>query len=228
MSFLTGTALITNDDKVIYNIPLTPMTKIISIDEDNVLMENSAIIGGTCLLPPVEAKIAEVDGNLPLFEQIYADHLLSPFQHEFIGALISFLYKGGNLIFFLSELGYTNTLDKFISLMWQLYGIHIGLIGSNDPRVATTYYDETCIPLWLNDIYAANVIDAYEFLSKYPIDAQFTNEIILNKLIDEVRPYGAKTINDKINYIVHLHKLLHKNPNVRPAVTQVDLEKGLL
>lgn len=226
MSFLTGTITLTTDDKLIYETPLLPMTKIISMDEDNVLMKTPDVIGGTCLLPPIEAKIAEIDGNLAQFEAIYADHLSAPFQHEFMSALIAYLYRGGHIIIFLSELGYTNTLKVFIGLIWQLYGLHIGLIGSQDPIEGSCFYDEKCIPMWLNDIYMANVLSPFEFLAMYPLDAAFTNKFIMKKLILEIRPYGAKTVNEKIEYIMHLHKLLHKNPNVRPAVSNI-LEKGL-
>ena len=225
MSFLTGTITITTNDAVLYNSPLLPMTKIISMDEDNVLRMTENVIGGTCLLPPIEAKIAEIDGNLMAFEQIYADHLSAPFQHEFIAALVSYLYKGGHIIIFLSELGYTNTLKVFLGLMWQLYGIHIGLVGSQDPVEGSCFYDERCIPMWLNDIYMANVISPFDYLVQYPLDAELNNEFILEKLTIEIKPYGKKTKEEKIEYIKYLHKLLHKRPLVRPAVTSI-IEKG--
>jgi proline dehydrogenase len=51
----------------------------------------------------------------------------------------------------------------------------------------------------------------------YPVDAMITNEQIMNMLIDKVQPYGL-TINEKRNYIYRYHKLIHKNPNVKPAI----------
>ena len=213
---LKGSIYITDNLDVIYNIPMIN-TKIISLDEDGILDTNKDIIGGVCLLPPMEAKIAEADGNEQLYDMIYTDHLLLPFQQQFIAALIAFLYKGGNLILFLPELGYTNTMEKLIEHLYRIYGIHIGLIGSQNPSSANCFYDVKCIPIWLNLIFSAEVISAEEYLFMYPVDAIITNEQVMNMLIDKIQPYGL-TINEKRNYILRYHKLIHKNPNVKPAI----------
>ena len=102
--------------------------------------------------------------------------------------------------------------------MYINYGIHVGLIGHPNPQVANCYYDERCIPLWLNLIYSVHVISAYEYLYMYPEDAVIQNNAVMSELIDEINPY-EQSINDKVNYILRLHKLIHKNPNVRPAIS---------
>ena len=217
MSILKGTIYITDKEEIIYTTPLNSNTKIISLDEDGILMENDAILVGTCLLPPIEAKIAEADGNEQLYDVIYSNHLLEPYQQQFIAAMLSYLYKGGNFILFLPELD-TSTKEKFIQHMYINYGIHVGLIGYPNPQVANCYYDERCIPLWLNLIYSVHVISAYEYLYMYPEDAVIQNNAVMSELIDEINPY-EQSINDKVNYILRLHKLIHKNPNVRPAIS---------
>ena len=214
---LLGTIYITDNDQIIYQANLAN-TKIINLDEDGTLMENPAFIGGTCLLPPIDAKIAEADGNEQLYDSIYSQHLNMPFQKEFIAALIAYLYRGGNLLLYLPELGYDNTTNKLIFHMYALYGIHIGIIGNPNPAIANCYYDNSCIPIWLNMIYAANVITPYEYLFKYPLDAQLpVNGPIMNKLICDIMPF-ADTLQDKINYILRLHQLIHKNPKAIPAI----------
>ena len=75
---LLGTIYITDNDQIIYQANLSN-TKIINLDEDGTLMENPAFIGGTCLLPPIDAKIAEADGNEQLYDSIYSQHLNMPF-----------------------------------------------------------------------------------------------------------------------------------------------------
>lgn len=215
-SILKGTIYITDKEDIVYQVPLNSNTKIISLDEDGVLMENDAILVGTCLLPPIEAKIAEADGNESLYDTIYSNHLLEPYQQQFISAMLSYLYKGGNFILFLPELG-TSTKEKFIQHMYINYGIHVGLIGDPNPQNANCYYDDRCIPMWLNLIYTAGVISAYEYLTVYPIDAVIQDKYIMGMLLEDINPY-AESINDQINYILKLHKLLHKNPNVRPAI----------
>ena len=221
MGIIKGTAYITGDVNVIYNTPMNNMIKVVSMDEDGILMENDSIITGTCLLPPVQAKIAEADGNEQLYDTIYTNHLLDQYQQQFISALLSFLYKGGNLIFFLPELGYTNTMEKFTALMYSRYGIHIGLIGHQNPAIANFYLDERCIPIWLDMIYSVRVIDAYEYLYQYPLDAPLgCNSRTMEQLLDEIRPF-EDTINKRVEYIIKLHKLIHENPKVRPAIYSI-------
>lgn len=214
---LKGTIFITDNIDQIYNVPLNGSTKIINMDEDGILMENQNIIGGICLLPPMEAKIAEADGNEQKYDAIYSSYLLEPYQQKFISALIAFLYKGGNLLIFLPEIGYNNTTQKLIMHLYTLYGIHIGLIGDPNPVQSNCYYDDKCIPIWLNMIYTARVISPYEYLYEYPVDAPITNEQVLSILIDDIKPYG-ETLMDRRNYIFRLHKLIHKNPRVQPAI----------
>lgn len=214
---LKGTIYITDNIDVIYNTPINGLSKIISLDEDGVLDNIKEIIGGTCLLPPMEAKIAEADGNEQLYDLSYSNHLLLPFQQQFISALIAFLYKGGNLILFLPELGYTNTAEKLIEHLFRIYGLHPGIIGHNNPQFANCFYDTKCIPIWLNLIFTAGVLSPTEYLYMYPEDAPITNEQVMILLIKQIDPYG-KTINDKKNYILRYHKLIHINPKVVPVI----------
>lgn len=219
---LKGTIFITDRLEFIYNAKLNGMTKIISLDEDDILMDSKDIIGGTCLLPPIEAKIAEADGNEQLYDSIYCNHLLLPFQQQFIAALISFLYKGGNLILFLPEIGYNNTSNKLVEHLYRIYGIHPGIIDDPNPQNANCFYDASCIPIWLNLIFLAGVISAYEFLYMYPEDAIISNNDVMNLLIKEINPYG-ESIQDRINYILRFHKLIHRNPKVLPAIRNLEV-----
>lgn len=219
---LKGTIFITDKLDYIYNTPLNGYTKIINLDEDDVLMESKDIIGGTCLLPPIEAKIAEADGNELLYDSVYSNHLLLPFQQQFISALLAFLYKGGNLILFLPELGYTNTTEKLIEHLFKIYGVHPGLIGNPNPQIANCYYDDKCIPIWLNLIFMANVISPYEYLYLYPEDAVISNNEVMNLLIAQLEPYG-NTLNERRNYITRYHKLIHRNPKLVPAICSLEV-----
>lgn len=211
---LKGKIYITDNIDVIYNAPLNDgSTKIVDLDEEGVLdnFKTSSVIKGTCLLPPLDAKIAEVDGDEQKYDHIYSNHLLAPYQQQYVAALISYLYKGGTLIMFLPEVGYTNTQDKIIQHMFALYYIHIGKIGHQDPRIANCYYNNIGIPVWMNMIYMAGVISSQEYLLKYPVDARLdTNMEVLYKLVKDIRPCGD-TFNECVEIIKRYHKLLHKN-----------------
>jgi len=220
--FLRGSIYITSNIQVIYDAPLDG-TKIINLDEDErTLMDNEAVLGGMCLLPPVEALIAESDGNEPLYDCIYSDHLRAPFQMQFIGAIISFLFKGGKLLLYLpSGYGSSNSTGyKLVDLIYRCYGVHIGMIEEQNPSLANCYYDDSCIPIWLNLIYSAHVISPMDYLYLYPIDAVINNQPVINQLIAELRPYGT-TYQEQIDYIMHLHKAVHRNPNVHQVLRRI-------
>mgnify|MGYP007069842398 FL=1 len=213
-----GVIHITDREDIVYNAPLMS-TKIVSLDEDGVLMQNDAYLVGTCLLPPIESKIAEADGNEQLYDMHYEQHLNEPYQQEFMAALISYLYKGGNILLFLPAMD-NYTKEKLVFFIYKVFGIHIGVLGDPNPMNCNCFYDERCIPIWLNLMYTVNVLSPYEYLNLYPLDAQLNNQFIINKLINEIRPY-CETIQEKYEYILYLHKELHENKDMRPAIISI-------
>ena len=215
-----GLILITGSVDVLRNINLGPMTRIINLDEDGILPEAPDIIGGTCLLPPIEAKIAEADGNEPLYDNIYSNHLLSDNVRGYIAALLCYLYKGGNLLLFLPDLGYTNTFRKILFFMDKLYGIHIGIVG--DPVNGKCAYNMDFYPMWLDMIYSTRaVMDVYEYLYMYPENIPLiNNKEVLGYMLEDLKPMGD-TWNERINEILKFHKLIHKYPNARPVIERI-------
>lgn len=226
MSFLSGTIYLTDREDIVYNAPMNPIpglgmgTIIVSLDEDDVLIKAANIIGGLCLLPPIPCKIAESDGNEQLYDTLYASHLMEPVQQEFMAALISVLYRGGNIIFFLPDLDYDYTKEKLIEHLFRTYGLHVGLINHPNPMVANCYYDEKCIPIWINLMYSVGSINGYDYLRIYPSDAIINNQAVINRLLDELNPYG-NSIAEQQNYLIRLHQLLHKDPRIKMAVSNI-------
>lgn len=220
---LKGNIYITDNLDVIQNAPQSGV-QIISLDEDGALdvIVNCNHIGGTCLLPPIDAKIAESDGDEMKYDAIYSTHLLQPYQRQFIGALIGYLFRGlGDIIMYLPDIEDTITCKKFVFFMYSLYGIHIGLIGHLDPQVCSCYYDETCVPMWLNMIYEINVISPYDYLGLYPADAMIPDNII-EKINYDIRPYGITSFDQLKVYVRDLHAKIQKNDKVRPAIESVE------
>ena len=208
---LRGTMYITDNLDLLYSIPKNQMVKIVSLDEDGILdrTNNPDVLVGTCLLPPIEAMIAEADGNEQLYDIAYNSHLLEPYQQSFISALLAYLYKGGSLFLFLPELG-MNTRDKLIFHLYDRYGIHPGVIDSKGVQLHQWFADEKCTPLWLSMIYSVGAMTAYEFLQVYPADADImANGFVVRKLIAELKPY-EDTYEEKLSSIRQLHQLTHK------------------
>lgn len=180
--------------------------RIISLDEDNSIPTNHPLVlGGTCLLPPMDALIAEADGDEQLYDVYYSEHFNDPFVSQFIGALFIFLYNGGNLLFYLPSLRDT-TGKKFLQQFWIRYGINIGIVGQS-----THNYDISCIPIWLTYIYLSDAMHPFELLYFYPVDALIPDNI-MNKLLNEINPLGD-TLNEKISFILDLSKKLKEKVN---------------
>lgn len=216
-SILKGAMYITDQPDIVYQAPIDGYTRIINLDEDDILDNNHpCIIGGTCLLPPLEAKIAECDGNEMLYDQIYMNHLTANYQYQFISALFAYLYRGGNIIFFLPEFG-DNTKEKFLFHMENCYGVHIGWINNPDQRIASWYFDTNYIPRWLDMLYTIHVISPFDYLYQYPQNLPIQNHYVLNLLIEDIRPFGY-TLQDQYRAIEDLRKKLHINPNTEEAI----------
>ena len=220
---LKGNIYITDNLDIIQNAPQTGV-QIISLDEDGALdyIVDCNYIGGTCLLPPIDAKIAESDGDEMKYDACYSTHLLQPYQRQFIASLIGYLFRGlGDIILYLPDIEDTITAKKLVFFMTSLYGIHIGLIGHIDPQVCSCYYDNTCVPMWLNMIYEVNIISPYEYLELYPMDAIIPEEVI-RKMNYDLCPYGVKNYKDIQLFVRDLHEKIHANKNVRPVIEAIE------
>lgn len=210
-SILKGTIYVTDDINIILNVPDNTV-RIISLDEDNQINPNDPnVIVGTCLLPPTECLIAEADGDEDLYNINYMNYMNSPYIQEFVGALISALYKGTSLILFAPQMKQNLSITKLREMFWGFFGIGIGIANSE-----ICNYDPRCIPIWLNMIYSANVISAQEFLIQYPEDVPINN-LVLYKLFDELKPVGD-TQQIRIDSIKRYHHRIKNNHAAQPAV----------
>lgn len=207
-SILNGSIDITDNIDFVREVMFSnsPNIRIVSLDEDNSIpLDHPIVLGGTCLLPPVDALIAEADGDEQLYDACYSEHFNDPFIMQFIGALIIFLHNGGNIILYFPDLQ-TITATKLMQQFWIRYGIGIGIIGQSSSN-----YDMNCIPIWLAFMYTADAIHPFELLYFYPADAMIPDNI-MNKLLVEISPLGD-SFEQKINFILDLRVKLKQNPN---------------
>ena len=212
---LKGNILISTDKNIILEtLHMRPDVKIISLDEDNTIgLDSGNFIPGTILLPPVEAIMAEVDGNEQKYDMIYSNHLLSEPVKEYMSSIIAFLYRGGKLLLYFPDMEYNNTMKKMLFFIMVIYGIHIGIIGDQNLDNATCYYDANLENIQLDMIfYYTNIIDWREYLYNYPPNCPITDQI-MNILLAQINPYG-KTFNEKLEVINRLRTGIKKNPNL--------------
>lgn len=211
---LKGTINITNNIGLAREFVFsnTPNIKVLCLDEDGgaLPLDHPNVLGASCLLPPMEALIAEADGDEPLFDTIYFEHFNDPFIFQFTTALLIALYNGINLVIYYPELD-TNIVPKLRQHFYQRYGVWIGIVGTPD----ICRYDDSCIPMWLWLIYSQNGISPIEFLLQYPIKAKI-QENIMDKLMMDLQPYGS--LKEKQDYILSLWNNLKSKPKTRIAL----------
>lgn len=220
---LRGNMYITSDKNIIYEtLNMRPDVKVINLDEDNSLnIDKNTIIQGTILLPPVEAKIAEVDGNEQKYDMIYVNHLTSDKIADYMSSIMAFSYMGGSILFYLPD-EYNNTKYKLLGFLYNLYGIHVGVINDKTQNNAMYYSDINCEPMQLNMIFQNTGIMSWrEYLLRYPINMEIP-ESILYILINVINPYG-KEYKDKIREIIRLQKRIKEKPNVKPVIESSQL-----
>ena len=212
---LKGNILITTDKNIIYEtINMRPDIKIISLDEDNSIgLDPSVFVPGTILLPPVEAIIAEVDGNEEKYDMIYSNHLISDPVKEYMSSILAFLYKGGKLLLYYPGEDYNNTIIKMLFFIMVTYGIHVGIIGDQNPDNATCYYDANLENIQLDLIYYyTRIINWREYLYYYPLNYPISDQI-MNLLLTQIQPYG-NTFQEKLEVINRLRVGIKKNRNL--------------
>lgn len=211
---LKGTIYITDNYNIVITVPDSSV-KVIALDEGEFINPNDPnVIVGSCLLPPPEALIAEVDGDEDLYNFHYMNHLNSPYNQQFIAALIGALYKGTSLLLFIPQIKDNFTVGKLREMFWGFFGIKIGVAGIDECA-----YDPKCIPIWLNMIFMADIISPNEFLIMYPSDAKLDNTVIY-KIISILQLYGSSQKN-RIDAVERYRKRLKSNNKTQPAIFDI-------
>ena len=182
---------------------------IINLDEDTKFVGNN-VITGVILLPPPEAVMAESDGDEVAYNFILQDYYMSPQVQLYVTGILRNLYLGLNIILYSPDVHSKEsvTVPKILQLFWEKFGIGIGIIGENE-----CLYNYTFSPMWLNMLYDNRVIDPYEFLLNYPLDAKI-QDLEIDMLINDLRPI-EQNLNDKIKNIYQFRDKLHRRPDLK-------------
>lgn|SRR5574344_1231583 len=192
--------------------------RIINMDEDcaEFHIQHPRLLGGECLLPPMDALIAEQDNNERLYDDIYNAHFNDPYINQFVTALIASLYQGNNLLIYINSFN-SNTFKKFYYLFDARYGIHMGTMPENG-QITKCSYDIRCTPLWINMLYDANLINPLQVLYDYPVDAPFP-PAIEERLIIEIGIYGSDYA-EKVRYLNDIKIKLKSDKDLKLPIIQ--------
>lgn len=212
---LKGNILITADKNIIYQTLNTmPDVRIINLaEEDNLGIDPRCYVSGTILLPPIDALIAEIDGDEQKYDMIYYNHLVSPIIQEYMSSIIAFLYKGGKLLLYFPNDEYNNTMIKLLYNIMMIYGIHIGILGDPNYDNASCYFDANLEWYQLDLIYFyTGIMNWQEYLYYYPLNCPI-NDNMLNLLMNHIKPYGD-TYQQKLDVIQRLRVRIKEKPNL--------------
>lgn len=210
---LSGNIYITTNLNTVLEAYNMNTSRIIDLDESNNLgLDPRYRIPGTILLPPPEAIVAEIDGDEQKYDYIYSLYLSSDAVQEYMASIIAYLYRGGKLLLYFPDSDYNNTLKKLIYFIFNIYGIHIGLVGDNGTEGSCFFdADKEFFQIDLMFIYT-NIIGWKEYLYLYPVNLIIPTNI-LNILLNQINPYG-ETYEEKLNVIQRIRIGLKNNKNM--------------
>lgn len=172
-----------------------------NIPNNHPLVTTTGASIGSLLLPPPTASMAEVDGDVQRYINIYREHLYQQNQMEFISALLAGIYKGRNIIIYMTpeefQMSFPITLLQFFT---DTFGVNIG----TETRPFSINPNTTSTILCM--MYLNNMINAQEFFQGQPKYLIEPVDMIANKLFLEQLPYinPNPSITDIVEYYINM------------------------
>lgn len=209
MSILRGDISITDNYEFAHEMLFSNQDlKILTLDENNQLpLEHPNVIGGNCFLPPIDALIAEAEGNEYIFNRAYEEMFVNNIEIEqFIATIIMRLMMGNNILIYTPEIN-NNAIPKFMDIIFKRYGISIGIIN-NRPCM----YDDSCTPMWLRYTYFFGMISSRDYLYLLPTNC-IIDQDIMDRLIIDISPVKFD-YQSKVDYILYLCKRYKECPDL--------------
>lgn len=198
--------------------------QILSLDES--LPPSPGVMVATILLPPPIAMIAESDGKAEEFYRIYSTYLGTKDVADFVNAMICFLFSGGNLILYIPPVFQDSAfVPMLFQYFYQAHGLKIGT------KEEAFWYDNKYDPINYDILYSLNVMDAYTYLSVYPMSflsmSPCEKQLIGNKLYQDIKPLiplgnDMDALNDVLLYFDDLRIKMKDNPNLRQGLVYAE------
>lgn len=204
---INGTIYLTNDPNAAFGSLSQNVKCLIISGEIEVNPNDNRVIVGSILLPPPEAKMAEIDGDAEQFFRIYSEYLLSDMPSDFISVLLGYLHNGGNVIILVQCDINEPWVVNLINHLMMYYGLSAGIIGTD----VQFQYDVNFNDSNNNILYAAGMISSGEYLVNTKLDVY--PDFIYNKLITDIAmEYGD--IGMDLNT---LKSFMKKNKDATPS-----------
>ena len=184
-----GTLTVTTDKELLANAHCYGFKPIAIVESESVLelATTDNIQVASILLPSYDAVSAYLDGNLPLFQSMYFGQLSSRNCDEFITLIMLALYRGNNILIYISsdeikELPYPKVLSMYLE---NIYGYYPQRQYRGDQNILGEYlHNQAYDPLILCKMYQYSFIDSEDFLNVYPLNIDIPMDVV-NKLMYE-------------------------------------------
>ena len=209
-----GTLTVTTDKELLANAHCYGFKPIAIVESESVLelATTDNIQVASILLPSYDAVSAYLDGNLPLFQSMYFGQLSSRNCDEFITLIMLALYRGNNILIYISsdeikELPYPKVLSMYLE---NIYGYYPQRQYRGDQNILGEYlHNQAYDPLILCKMYQYSFIDSEEFLNVYPPNIDIPMDVV-NKLMYEESPVIQNPTPDTCKaYFMNIIKTIH-------------------
>ena len=191
---MVGTCYLVTDHNMIPN--LAYQSRIVSITEGNPFGNAIQVVEASVLMPPYQAMLAHVDGDIARFKKEYINYLASTDAATTLIAIIGrALLQGVNITLFIPKDEAQLFADTLLEFMFGAFGI---VVGTEKIQFMLTGNAQLFINV---GCYLADVITLEEFLSESPRDLMLFESIAHKVGIDYDLFYD-------LNYIVNFIAML--------------------
>lgn len=195
---MKGSIYITNNQQVVLNSAQNYSIICMSGETDNFkeLIHATNASVASVLLPPYDAVMLELDGDINGFVNAYYNYLSNNEPAMFISLILRALYNGTNILLYLTdEESKLNYMPVFSKYMHDVFGI---IIGTETYQFS---YNSGYLSVIYDTLYMNELMTSKEYIQSYPVN--ITNINIATRLAIELGifiPYGGDPIINVNNY----------------------------
>ena len=210
---MVGTCYLVTDHNMIPN--LAYQSRIVSVTEGNPFGNDIQVVEASVLMPPYQAMLAYVDGDMARFKIEYANYLINTEAVRTLTAIIGkALLNGVNITLFIPKDEAQLFADSLLEYMLGAFGIMVGtserqfiLLGN-----ASIFINQAC--------YIANIITLDEFLANVPRDPALFESVAHKVGIDYDLFYDLPQI---VNFTAMLWDQQHLNGHLLEIVKPIKI-----
>lgn len=169
----------------------------------------------TILLPPTSAIMADADGDINTFNQLYFNYLCSPQVREFISVIFQLMIRGMNVFIYVDKTEAMNL--NFCSVLLEFFASMYGVVLGNGQQMFTVIPER--LGNVANELFLNNLIDVDTLLSRF--DIGLCAPEVFCKLNNEKCLTISTDIDVIINTWVNFHRTRFTNPNMIMPISLV-------